>query len=33
LIPTTDYPSQYLFVNENAPFTASLNLGIRLLFQ
>jgi hypothetical protein len=33
LIPTTDYPSQYLFVNQNAPFTASLNLGLRLLFQ
>ena len=33
LIPTTDYPSPYLFVNQNAPFTASLNLGLRLLFQ
>ncbi|HET6994177.1 MAG TPA: hypothetical protein VFI06_04295 [Chitinophagaceae bacterium] len=33
LIPTTDYPSPYLFVNQNAPFTASVNLGLRLLFQ
>jgi hypothetical protein len=32
LIPTTDYPSQYLFVNENAPFTAVVNAGLRILF-
>lgn len=32
LIPTTDYPSNYLFVNNDAPFTASFNLGLRILF-
>src|SRR4030095_2551272 len=31
-IPTTDYPSKYIFVNKNAPFVASLNFGIRILF-
>ncbi len=31
-IPTTDYPSKYIFVNKNAPFTAMLNVGIRTLF-
>jgi hypothetical protein len=33
LIPTTDYPSDHLFINNNAPFTASVNLGLRILFQ
>lgn len=32
LIPTTGYPSNYLFVNNDAPFTASVNLGLRILF-
>lgn len=32
LVPTTDYPSPFLFVNDNAPFTATLNLGLRILF-
>jgi hypothetical protein len=32
LIPTTDYPSQYLFINKNAPFTATVNAGLRILF-
>lgn len=32
-IPTTDYPSKYIFINRNAPFVASLNFGIRILFQ
>jgi hypothetical protein len=32
LVPTTDYPSKYLFTNNNAPFTASVNIGIRILF-
>ena len=32
LVPTTDYPSQYLFVNKNAPFTAAANAGFRILF-
>jgi len=32
-IPTTDYPSPYLFVNKNAPFMASVNFGIRIVFD
>ena len=32
-IPTTDYPSNYLLVNKNAPLVASLNFGIRILFD
>ena len=32
LIPTTDYPSLYLFINKNAPFTATVNAGLRILF-
>ena len=31
-IPTTDYPSKYIFVNNNAPLVAMLGLGIRILF-
>lgn len=31
-IPTTDYPSNFIFVNSSAPFTAMINVGIRLLF-
>lgn len=31
-IPTTDYPSRYIFVNENAPLAGMLNVGIRILF-
>jgi len=31
-IPTTDYPSKYIFVNENAPFTGMFCAGLRLLF-
>lgn len=33
LVPTTDYPSQYLFINKNAPFTGEANAGIRILFN
>lgn len=33
LVPTTDYPSKFLFVNNNAPFTGTANLGIRILFE
>jgi hypothetical protein len=33
LIPTTDYPSPYLFVNSNAPFTGAANIGVRILFN
>lgn len=32
LLPTTDYPSHYLFINQNAPLTGSVNAGLRLLF-
>lgn len=31
-IPTTDYPSKHIFVNENAPFVAMLGAGIRIIF-
>lgn len=31
-IPTTDYPSKYIFVNNNAPLVAMMNIGLRLLF-
>jgi hypothetical protein len=33
LIPATDYPSKYLFININAPFTGAANAGIRVLFN
>ena len=32
LVPTTDYPSQYLFINKHAPFTGAVNAGLRILF-
>ena len=31
-IPTTEYPSKYLFVNNNAPLTAMGSAGLRILF-
>jgi hypothetical protein len=31
-VPTTDYPSRHIFVNDNAPFAAMANLGLRILF-
>ena len=31
-IPTTDYPSPYLFVNDRAPFTDLASVGLRILF-
>ena len=31
-VPTTDYPSKYIFINKDAPLVASLNFGIRILF-
>lgn len=31
-IPTTNYPSNYLFVNKDAPFVGMLSGGIRILF-
>ena len=33
LLPTTDYPSPYLLVNENAPLTVAANIGLRILFD
>lgn len=32
-IPTTDYPSKYLYVNRNAPLTGMINAGVRILFD
>ena len=32
-IPTTDYPSKYLFVNENAPLTATVTAGLRIVIN
>jgi hypothetical protein len=32
-IPTTDYPSKYLYVNNNAPVTGMFNVGMRILFD
>ena len=31
-VPTTDYPSKFIFVNKNAPLVAMLNFGLRILF-
>ena len=31
-VPTTNYPSNYLFVNNNAPFMGVVSGGIRILF-
>ena len=33
LLPTTDYPSDYLFIDEDAPLTGSINAGVRLYFN
>jgi hypothetical protein len=33
LVPTTDYPSSYLFINNNTPFTGAVNAGFRILFE
>jgi hypothetical protein len=33
LIPTTDYPSNYLLINDNAPLMGSFNIGVRILFD
>ena len=32
-IPSTDYPSDHLLVNHNAPLTINLSFGIRILFD
>lgn len=31
-IPTTDYPSKFIFINDDAPLAAVLSAGIRILF-
>lgn len=31
-LPTTDYPSKYIFVNKDAPLIGMFNLGLRVLF-
>ena len=31
-IPASDYPSKYIFVNDNAPLAAMMNVGLRILF-
>ena len=31
-IPTTDYPSKYLLVNDNAPLVTVFSVGLRILF-
>jgi hypothetical protein len=33
LVPLTDYPSNYIYINKYAPLTASANVGIRVLFD
>jgi hypothetical protein len=33
LLPTTDYPTGHLLVNGRVPLTASVNTGLRLLFE
>jgi len=32
MIPTTEYPSKYLSENNNAPFPATICLGMRIIF-
>lgn len=32
-IPTTDYPSDHIFINQSAPLVGMLNFGIRVLFD
>ena len=32
-IPTTGYPSNHIFINRNAPMVATLNFGLRILFD
>lgn len=31
-VPTTDYPSSYIFVNNNAPLVGMLGVGLRIIF-
>ena len=32
-LPTSSYPSSYLFINDKAPFILTANFGIRVLFH
>lgn len=32
-VPTTDYPSKYIFINKNAPVVGMANVGLRILFD
>jgi len=32
-VPTTDYPSKFIFINRNAPLVASLCFGLRIFFD
>ena len=32
-VPTTDYPSKYIFVNNTAPLVGMANVGLRILFD
>lgn len=32
-LPTTDYPSKYLYVNNEAPICGMINIGLRILFD
>jgi hypothetical protein len=32
LVPITNYPSKFIYINNNAPLTVTLNLGVRILF-
>jgi hypothetical protein len=31
-VPASNYPSKYIFVNNNAPYVAMLGTGIRIVF-
>jgi hypothetical protein len=33
LVPITDYPSDYIYIYNNAPLTVTLSLGLRILFE
>jgi hypothetical protein len=33
LVPTTDYPSKHLLINDNAPFMGAANAGVRVFFD
>ena len=33
MLATTEYPSKYLFINNDAPYFGSVNMGVRILFE